>query len=78
MKRRYSSWGTDGSYRWKWRAKVQDIIYASKKGYQKIKLGKYFDFALAACGILTIVYCIASNGYKTDDIDVCKQIEVTK
>lgn len=32
---RYASWGTDGSYRWFWRAALQDAIFAFKQRYKK-------------------------------------------
>ena len=28
--KRYASWGTDNSYRWLWRAALQDAIFAFK------------------------------------------------
>jgi len=28
--KRYASWGTDKTYRWKWRAALQDAFFAYK------------------------------------------------
>jgi len=33
MSKRYSSWGSDKTYRWLWRAALQDAIFAFKKRY---------------------------------------------
>ena len=30
MKKRYASWGSDKSYKWLWRAALQDAIFAFK------------------------------------------------
>lgn len=37
MSKRYCSWGTDNSYRWKWRAALQDAIFAFKQRYKEDK-----------------------------------------
>ena len=35
MKKRYASWGCDKSYRWIWRAALQDAIYTFKGRFRK-------------------------------------------
>jgi hypothetical protein len=35
MSRKYASWGSDKSYRWLWRAALQDAIFAWKNRYKK-------------------------------------------
>lgn len=32
--KRYASWGSDKNYRWKWRAALQDAIFAFKIRYK--------------------------------------------
>ena len=33
--KRYASWGSDKNYRWKWRAALQDAIFAFKQRMKK-------------------------------------------
>jgi len=41
MAKRYSSWGSDVSYRWLWRAALQDGIFAFKRRMNKKHPIKY-------------------------------------
>ena len=44
MAKRYASWGTDKTYRWLWRAALQDAIFAFKNRIGRAhKRGPYND-----------------------------------
>jgi len=47
MRTRYSSWGTDKTYRWLWRAALQDAIFAFKNRYKSAKIAIAKDAAEA-------------------------------